>query len=168
MTLYSRPYAAIYHYGMPRRSGRYPYGSGEDPYQRITRGRLSKSKKGRLIKKAKAQQEEQKRKEAEEAKKPKALSEMTNDEIRDMIARLQLEKQYKDALSALQPKEISKEQQKKGSSFIKDVVRDAGKKAAVSVLTDTFKYAGGSFINGISGKPVVKINEDKKDKDKKD
>ena len=22
------------HYGMPRRSGRYPYGSGEDPYQR--------------------------------------------------------------------------------------------------------------------------------------
>ena len=21
------------HYGMPRRSGRYPYGSGEDPYQ---------------------------------------------------------------------------------------------------------------------------------------
>ena len=23
----------IEHYGMPRRSGRYPYGSGEDPYQ---------------------------------------------------------------------------------------------------------------------------------------
>ena len=22
------------HYGMPRRSGRYPWGSGEDPYQR--------------------------------------------------------------------------------------------------------------------------------------
>ena len=24
---------ALIHYGMPRRSGRYPYGSGEDPYQ---------------------------------------------------------------------------------------------------------------------------------------
>ena len=24
---------AIMHYGMPRRSGRYPWGSGEDPYQ---------------------------------------------------------------------------------------------------------------------------------------
>lgn len=24
----------LYHYGMPRRSGRYPWGSGEDPYQR--------------------------------------------------------------------------------------------------------------------------------------
>ena len=25
---------AIAHYGMPRRSGRYPWGSGENPYQR--------------------------------------------------------------------------------------------------------------------------------------
>lgn len=25
---------ALYHYGMPRRSGRYPWGSGEDGYQR--------------------------------------------------------------------------------------------------------------------------------------
>ena len=24
---------SLMHYGMPRRSGRYPYGSGEDPYQ---------------------------------------------------------------------------------------------------------------------------------------
>lgn len=155
MTLYSRPYAAIYHYGMPRRSGRYPYGSGEDPYQRITRGRLSKSKKGRLIKKAKAQQEEQKRKEAEEAKKPKALSEMSNDEIRDMIARLQLEKQYKDALAALQPKEIPKEQKKKGNSFVKDVVYNAGKKAATDVLTETMKYAGATLINTMAGKRIV-------------
>ena len=25
---------ALFHYGMPRRSGRYPWGSGKDPYQR--------------------------------------------------------------------------------------------------------------------------------------
>ena len=25
---------SLEHYGMPRRSGRYPWGSGEDPYQR--------------------------------------------------------------------------------------------------------------------------------------
>ena len=24
---------SLLHYGMPRRSGRYPWGSGEDPYQ---------------------------------------------------------------------------------------------------------------------------------------
>ena len=26
----------LYHYGVARRSGRYPYGSGEDPYQHNT------------------------------------------------------------------------------------------------------------------------------------
>ena len=37
----------IYHYGMPRRSGRYPYGSGEDPYQHNTDflGRIEQLKK---------------------------------------------------------------------------------------------------------------------------
>ena len=27
------PMDELMHYGMPRRSGRYPWGSGEDPYQ---------------------------------------------------------------------------------------------------------------------------------------
>ena len=37
----------IEHYGMPRRSGRYPYGSGKDPYQRTTDflGRIEELKK---------------------------------------------------------------------------------------------------------------------------
>ena len=26
----------LMHYGMPRRSGRYPWGSGKDPYQHCT------------------------------------------------------------------------------------------------------------------------------------
>lgn len=29
----TNPKTELYHYGMPRRSGRYPWGSGEDPYQ---------------------------------------------------------------------------------------------------------------------------------------
>ena len=38
----------LMHYGMPRRSGRYPYGSGDDPYQRSNRdflGRIDELKK---------------------------------------------------------------------------------------------------------------------------
>lgn len=38
----------LMHYGMPRRSGRYPYGSGDDPYQRNNRdflGRIEELKK---------------------------------------------------------------------------------------------------------------------------
>ena len=34
MNLYDKPpLDELYHYGMPKRSGRYPYGSGENPYQ---------------------------------------------------------------------------------------------------------------------------------------
>ena len=38
---------ALAHYGMPRRSGRYPWGSGEDPYQHSMDflGRVEKLKK---------------------------------------------------------------------------------------------------------------------------
>ena len=32
----------LLHYGMPRRSGRYPWGSGEDPYQHGSRDFLSR------------------------------------------------------------------------------------------------------------------------------
>lgn len=148
----------LYHYGMPRRSGRYPFGSGEDPYQSISRGKLSNHKKKKLIKKAKARQEEEKRRKIEEAKKPKTLSEMSDDEVRSMISRLKLEKEYKDALAALQPKDIPKETKSKGSSFVQDVVRDAGKSAATTVLTATFTYAGASFVNKAFGTPIVKVN----------
>lgn len=169
MSFYSRPYAAIYHYGMPRRSGRYPWGSGDEPYQSISRGELSKRQKKALIKKAKKQQSVPKQPEAKTESKPKSLSEMSNDEIRDMIQRLQLEKQYKDALAALQPKDIPKSQTSKGKSFVKDVVYNAGKKAATEVLTETMKYAGATMINKMVGKQIVntKVKDEKKDKDKK-
>lgn len=150
----------LQHYGMPRRSGRYPFGSGEDPYQSITRGRLSNYKKKKLIKKATARQAEQKKKQEEEAKKPKTLSEMSNDEVREMISRLKLEKEYKNALAALQPKEIPKETKQKGKSFIQEVTYNAGKKAAESVLKATFEYAGGYFVNKVTGKPIVKLKMD--------
>ena len=33
---------SLAHYGIPRRSGRYPWGSGEDPYQRSNKDFLSR------------------------------------------------------------------------------------------------------------------------------
>ena len=39
---------SLMHYGIPRRSGRYPWGSGDDPYQRDCRdflGRIEELKK---------------------------------------------------------------------------------------------------------------------------
>ena len=46
--LYQDEDSELMHYGMPRRSGRYPYGSGDDPYQRQNRdllGRYAEYKK---------------------------------------------------------------------------------------------------------------------------
>lgn len=37
----------LYHYGIPRRSGRYPYGSGDRPYQSISRKEINRVLKGR-------------------------------------------------------------------------------------------------------------------------
>lgn len=37
----------IYHYGMPRRSGRYPYGSGNRPYQSVERKDIKRAVKGK-------------------------------------------------------------------------------------------------------------------------
>lgn len=162
---------ALMHYGIPRRSGRYPYGSGEDPYQSITRGRLSSGQKKRLIKKAKKQQEQAKQ-EAVEQNKPrqKTISEMSDDEIRQSISRLQLEKQYSDLVRSLNPesKQESKPspQQQKGKKFISDILYNSGKAAATTVLTATFTYAGATAINKMFGKNIVKtVADDKKKKD---
>lgn len=38
----------LYHYGKPRRSGRYPYGSGKDPYQHDDHSGISRNFLGRI------------------------------------------------------------------------------------------------------------------------
>lgn len=155
----------LYHYGMPRRSGRYPYGSGDDPYQRITRGKLSNRKKKVLIKKAKKEQSKAKTSETKETPlREKSLSEMSDDEVRTMISRLQLEKQYTDLVKSMEPKKEVQVQQsqknnskqnEKGKSFISDVLYDSGKKAATTVLTAGMVYAGGMALNKMVGKNIV-------------
>ena len=53
--------------------------------------------------------------------KGKKLSDMTNDELKTLTSRLQLEKQYKDAL---------KQDTSSGKKFIKEVLVSAGKTTA--------------------------------------
>lgn len=149
--------SVICHDGKPRRSGRYPWGSGENPYQSIMRGSLSKHKKKILIEKAKKQQQTVKKTEDSETPRRKTLSEMSEDEIRQAISRLQLEKQYADLVRSLEPKkDSSTPKESKGKNFISDVLHDSGKKAATTVLTATLTYAGATAINKIVGKKIVK------------
>lgn len=108
----------LLHYGKPKRSGRYPYGSGERPFQSLglaigkakqTAGKLMK-KKNQLAKQ-RADNEAEKRAEAKrkhDAEKPDVLQrgsatkvmqykgELTNKELQDVVTRLRLEGTLKE------------------------------------------------------------------------
>ena len=79
------------HIGVKRRSGRYKFGSGERPYQSVSKGLARKLKK----------QAKQGKLEDPNKPKPKSISEMTDDEIKAKIERLRLEQ----TLSQLMPKD---------------------------------------------------------------
>lgn len=111
----------LYHYGIKRRSGRYPYGSGENPYQgepskqkSKTYGELGMVEKLKLkrkqsakvkskkkaekdaAKKAKEEAKKVEEKKLENEKKPESekVKTMTDEEIVNAINRLRLEQSY--------------------------------------------------------------------------
>lgn len=94
----------LIHYGKKERSGRYPYGSGEDPFQRIKRSGFSKNKKKKIIKKAQQEMRE------------KSVSEMSDKEIEKRLARLRLESNYEQEKRKRDSFDTKKEEQKPVSS----------------------------------------------------
>ncbi len=127
----------LYHYGVPRKSGRYPYGSGKEPYQDDPKKRRlnkdesapkatsrrpetiwSKHRKAQAEKKAAKEQESKKAAEEKaeeerkktEAKKPLAqkVKEMSDAELNAAIDRLRLEQTY---MNLIAPSKQSSNQQ---------------------------------------------------------
>lgn len=127
----------LYHYGIPRKSGRYPYGSGKEPYQdnpkkrRLNKDesapkaiskrpesiwakhrRLQAEKRNAELREAKrkaAAQAEEKRKKEEAAKPPsQKAKEMSDEELVRAINRLRLEQTY---MSMLNPSNQQSQQQ---------------------------------------------------------
>lgn len=102
----------LIHYGIKRRSGRYPYGSGERPYQSggVAAPPKKKSRKQRKAEEKAAKQEAKqaaaKKKHDDEkqavlqkgtASQVKSyLGELSNQELRDVTTRLNLEKQINE------------------------------------------------------------------------
>lgn len=118
----------LYHYGVPRKSGRYPYGSGKEPYQdnpkkrRLNKDesapkatsrrpesiwakhrRLQAEKRDAEIREAKrkaAVRAEEERKKEEAAKPPsQKAKEMSDEELVRAINRLRLEQTYVSMLN---------------------------------------------------------------------
>lgn len=107
------------HFGVKRKSGRYPWGSGERPYQGDAQGGGSYSKKS------------------------KSMKEFSNEELKSSIERLKLEKEYRSLADEAMQKsldrlkmsreitELSSEQKRISHKRVMEALDTAGK--AVSV-----------------------------------
>lgn len=144
------------HIGMPRRSGRYPWGSGKRPFQGDSAAAKSsgstkssgKSGKTGLFKKGKT-----KSKSSEED-----LSEISSEELQKKISRIQLEKQYRDLTT--KPKTVSK-----GRQVLDSILESSSKNIGTQLAT----YLMGNMVNSVAkalGSEVDIVNPKKGQKDK--
>ena len=144
------------HYGIPRRSGRYPWGSGSRPFQGDSPAAKSsgktktsgKSGKTGLFKKGKT-----KTRSSEED-----LSEISSEELQKKINRIQLEKQYRDLTT--KPKTVSK-----GRQILNNILESSSKNIGTQLAT----YLMGNMVNSVAkafGSEADIVNPKKGQKDK--
>lgn len=121
------------HSGVKRRSGRYPWGSGEHPYQgeshafRAAHGKSSTSSKAKKTKEPKDPVKMQRK----DLIKSKNLHAMSPDDLQKMIDRLRKEKELKNLVeSDIAP----------GKKIMKEIMAEVGKQTAKEVLTGTTRY----------------------------
>lgn len=165
----------LYHYGIPRKSGRYPYGSGKEPYQDDPKKRRlnkdesapkatskrpqsiwakhraaqasKKAMKEREAKKAAAEKAAEEQKKLEAKKTPaQKTKEMSDEELVRAINRLRLEQTYMSMLTSAQSS--NQETVKKGKRFI-DKLKSSTKDAAdlATNLNNLAKGAAGTYAN---------------------
>lgn len=85
----------------------------------------------------------------------KTTKEMTDDELRKKISRLELEKRYKDLSKSDEAAKVSK-----GKEFVVDVLEKSGKNIATQLST----YVIGEAVNKIAGSEIVNPKKGQKDK----
>ena len=141
------------HYGLPRRSGRYKWGSGKDPYQSLERKRplkkavkagehYIKSKLGsskRAQKKAAKAREKEENEKAKEQRKNKYRNEkayvksLSDEELRKINSRDQMESQY-----------LKNHPQQK--PFHKKMIDMAVKEIVIPAVSETVKDEGKKYV----------------------
>ena len=152
----------LYHYGIPRKSGRYPYGSGKEPYQ-------SNPQKRRLNKDESAPKATSKRPESIWAKRRKAqasefvkkisnkkkedVRNVSDEELRRRIARINLEKQYRDAVK-------SQSIVGAGKQYMKSVNENAT--TVSSIVANTSKTLASWYAMYITTKKIYELLEKNK------
>lgn len=148
----------IKHYGIKEKSGRYPFGSGDDPYQRITRGSLSKKQQKQLISKARQRAAVEMRinhkPKTEESKKK--VTDLTEDELRREINRMTLQRQYMNLLKEMTPSEVKKTESR-GKKFVTNLVENVGSATITNLSSGILTYYGGKAVNKLAGESVFDI-----------
>ena len=144
------------HYGIPRRSGRYPWGSGSRPFQGDSSAGKSSGKtktsgkngKTGLFKKGRTQTES-----SEED-----LSKISSEDLQKRIDRIQLEQKYRELTS--KPKTISK-----GRQVLTSILETSSKNVGTQLAT----YLMGNMVNSVAkalGSEADIVNPKKGQKDK--
>lgn len=144
------------HYGIPRRSGRYPWGSGSRPFQGDSAVAKSSGKSKSSEKSGKTglfKRDKSKAKSPEED-----LSEISSEELQKKINRIQLEKQYRDLTT--KPKTVSK-----GRQILNSILESSSKNIGTQLAT----YLMGNMVNSVAkalGSEADIVNPKKGQKDK--
>ncbi len=82
----------------------------------------------------------------DEQPKKKSMSDMTDDELRQMISRFELEKKYRDLY-----KEKTVKQESKGKKFVMDILETIGKNTLTNLGTQAANHTLGNLINKAAG-----------------
>ena len=162
------------HYGLPRRSGRYKWGSGKDPYQSLERKRplkkavkagerYIKSKLGsskRAQKKAAKAREKEENEKAKEQRKNKYRNEkayvksLSDEELRKINSRDQMESQY-----------LKNHPQQK--PFHKKMIDMAFKDILIPAVSETVKDEGKKYVKKQLKELQNMLNDTEKKSNKK-
>lgn len=92
--------------------------------------------------------------------KGKSIKDMSDNELQAYINRANLEKQYKQAVSAQNPEKVSK-----GRQFVMDVLEQSGKNIATQATTYAMGKAANKILEPIFNDPAA-VNPKKGQKDK--
>ena len=103
--------------------------------------------------KARARQSDDEDTKQEAAKK--SVKNLSDDELRRRISRLELERRYVDLSTAEQKRKISK-----GKAFVMNVLEKSGQSVASQITT----YAIGTAANKLIGKDIVNVKKLQEDK----
>lgn len=113
-------------------------------------GSLTSAGKRHLEQNSKAKQGNNKKKKGHTTNKGKSINELSDDELRKRINRLELEKRY-EALS-------KKEQKAKmfdGKRFVTQVLENSGKVVATQLST----YVMGNMVNKVAQKNIINVKK---------